>query len=62
MGPTCSLGPAYLMGFLKLYIFNVSFFFIFFIASKSFSNLDIGVHSKKKNKLEKKKANLFLET
>jgi hypothetical protein len=43
MEPTCSPRPTYLLGFLKLYLLNVSLqspsFFL--IASKVFSNLDI---------------------
>jgi hypothetical protein len=44
MGPTCSLGQAYLLGFLKPYFFNVSLksLSFFFIASKALSNLETG--------------------
>jgi hypothetical protein len=43
MGPTCSLGLAYVIGFLKLYLLNVclqSFSFLL-ITSKALLNLDI---------------------
>jgi hypothetical protein len=44
MGLTCSLEPACLSDFLKLYLFNVSLqsLSFFLIASKALSNLDIG--------------------
>jgi len=43
MGLTCSLEPAYLLGFLKLYILSVSLqsLLFFLIASKALLNLDI---------------------
>jgi hypothetical protein len=43
MESTCSPRPTYLLGFLKLYLLNVSLQFplFFLIASKVFSNLDI---------------------
>jgi hypothetical protein len=43
MGPTCSLGPAYVLGFLKLYLLNVSLQSLSFllITSKAFLNSDI---------------------
>jgi hypothetical protein len=42
MGLICSLGPAYILGFLKLYFLNVSLpFFFKKKSSKDFSNLDI---------------------
>jgi hypothetical protein len=67
MGPTCSLNLlACLLGFLKLYIFNVSLqsLSFFLIASKALSNLDIkeDLWEEKKKKLKNEKANLFLET
>jgi hypothetical protein len=42
--PTYSLGLAFLLGFLKLYLFKVSLqsLSFFLIASKALSNLDIG--------------------
>jgi hypothetical protein len=44
MGLTCSLEPACLLGFLKLYLLDVSLksLSFFLIASKALSNLDIG--------------------
>jgi hypothetical protein len=43
MGLTYSLGPAYLLGFLNLYFYNVSlqFLLFFLISSKALSNLNI---------------------
>jgi hypothetical protein len=58
MGLTCSLEHTYLLGFLKLYLFNISLqsFSFFLIASKALSNLDIREDfENKKNKLEKEK-------
>jgi hypothetical protein len=57
MGPTYSLGLAYVLGFLKLYILNVSLqsFSFFLITSKSLSNLDIGEDFWEKKKNWKKK-------
>jgi hypothetical protein len=51
---TCSLGPTFLLGFLKLYLLNVSLqsFSFFFIASKAFSKLDIGEDFKKEKEKE----------
>jgi hypothetical protein len=56
---------AYLMGFLKLYFFNVSYnLFHFFLLLQKLSQtwLSKRISEKKKNKLKKEKADLFLET
>jgi hypothetical protein len=65
MGPTCSLGPAYFLGFLKLYLFNVSLQSLsFFLLLQKFSHTWIleRIFEKKNNKLKKEKVDFFLET
>jgi hypothetical protein len=65
MESTCSLTPTYLLGFLKLYLFNVSLKSpSFFLLLQKFSQTWIleRIYEKKKNKLENKKVDLFLET
>ncbi len=65
MGSICSLGLACLLGFLKLYFFNVSlqsFHFFKFLQKLSQIWISKKISEKKKNKLEKKKVDLFLET
>jgi hypothetical protein len=66
MGLTCSLRHAYLLGFLKLYLLNVSLQFLsFFLLLQMLFQIWISekiYENKKNNKLEKKKVDLFLET
>jgi len=66
MGPTCLVGPAYFLSFLKLYLLNVSLqFYLFFQFLQKFFQIWIAKRiskKKNKNKLEKEKANLFHET
>jgi len=65
MESTYSLGPTYLLGFLKLYLLMFLYNLLhFFLLLQKFSETWMlkKISKKKKNKLEKEKANLFLET